>query len=391
MPKTIYADNAATTPVSDRALAAMLPHFQERYGNPSAIHDQGRDAHSAVEIARKKVARALNANINEIYFTSGGTESDNWAIMGALELKAKKGGHIVATEMEHNAVLRTLARLEKKGHEVTLLKPDHYGQVTPEQLREAMRDDTVLVSVMHANNVVGTILPIKELAGAAHEGGALFHTDAVQSVPSIPVDARDLGVDLLSLSSHKFPGPKGAGALFVRYGVNLPTFISGGGQEKGYRSGTENVPGIVGMAAALEETVEGLEENQKRLSALRDRLIGGVLEIPGSHLTGDPEKRLPGLASFIFEGVKESVFIVNRLNEEGIWASSGSACNSGSKEAPHVLVAMGLGYESTRSALRLSLSSWNTDKDVDAILNILPSAINDLRSNRRTIYGLPVG
>ncbi|MDR2340405.1 MAG: cysteine desulfurase [Deltaproteobacteria bacterium] len=391
MKNIVYADNAATTPLSDHALSSMLPFFQERYGNPSAVHELGRDAHSEVEIARRAVGAAIGANINEIYFNSGGTESDNQAIVGACEHKAAKGGHIVSTEVEHAAVINTLRHLESKGHEVTLLKPDKHGSVGPEGLRAAMRPDTVLVSIMHANNVVGTILPIAELCKVAHEGGALFHTDAVQSVPSIPVNVRELKVDLLSISSHKFHGPKGAGALFVRYGTNLPPLIFGGGQEKGYRSGTENVPGIVGMAAALTEAKGKMGENSKRLAAWRDRIIEATLRIRGSALTGDPVKRLPGLASFVFEGVRESVLIVNRLSDLGICVSSGSACSASSQEAPHVLSAMGVEPALARASLRVSLSAQNTEADVEAIIEALPKVIDSLRADRNTLYGLPMG
>ncbi|MDR1149922.1 MAG: cysteine desulfurase [Spirochaetaceae bacterium] len=382
MKEIIYADNSATTVVSEKSLAAMLPCFRDNYGNPSAIYAYGQDAKKLLEDSRRTVAKAIGALNNEIYFTSGGTESDNWAIISACELKNKTGGHIISTAIEHNAVLRTLEKLKGKGYEITLLKPDKNGQITPEQLENAIRKDTVLVSVMMANNVVGTILPIKDLCETAHKHRIVFHTDAVQAAAHIPIDVRSLGVDLLSMSAHKFHGPKGVGALFVKLALKPAAYITGGGQEKGYRSGTENVPGIVGMAAAIEEGVENLQNNTRHLTVLRDKLIEHTLKIPGTCLTGDPDKRLPGHASFVFDGGKNGVHLINMLNEADIYASSGSACSASSTEAPHVLTAMGYDPKIAQSALRISLSHYNTEKEIDTINKKLPLLVAELRQRK---------
>jgi cysteine desulfurase len=386
MTKRIYVDNSATTAVSERALAAMLPFFRENYGNPSAIYSYGQEAKKALEDSRRIVAKSIGALNNEIYFTSGGTESDNWAIHGVCGLKNKTGKHIISTAIEHNAVLRTLEKAREQGYEVTLLKPDKNGQISAAQLESAIRKDTILISVMMANNVVGTVLPIKELCEAAHRHGVIFHTDAVQAAAHIPVKVRDLGVDLLSISAHKFHGPKGAGVMFAKIPLVPAPYITGGGQEKGQRSGTENVPGIIGMAAAIEEGTENLRTNAQRITALRDRLIENTLKIPGAYLTGDPVNRLPGHASFVFEGIEQSAYIINMLNEEGICASSGSACSASSTEAPHVLGAMGYDDVISRSALRLSLSRYNTKEEIDAINNKLPLIIADLRGRKAERY-----
>jgi cysteine desulfurase len=380
MEKIIYADNAATTAVSEKVLSAMLPYFCENYGNPSSIHSIGQNAQKALENSRRTVASAIGAYNNEIYFTSGGTESDNWAIHAVCELKRDKGRHIISTAIEHNAVLKTLEKLQKHGFEITLLKPDEYGQITAEQLKQNIRNDTILVTIMTANNVVGTILPIKELCDVAHESGILFHTDAVQAVSHIPINVRNLGVDLLSMSAHKFHGPKGVGALFSKLSLLPPPYLTGGGQEKGSRSGTENVPGIVGMAAAIKDGTEKLQENTGKIKAARDKLIENILKIPGAYLTGDTVNRLPGLASFIFEGVGQSAFIINKLNESGICASSGSACSASSKDAPHVLVAMGYDEKLSHGTLRISLSEYNTEEEIDTIIGRLPVIIAELRS-----------
>jgi cysteine desulfurase len=335
-----------------------------------------------LEDSRRTVAKSIGALNNEIYFTSGGTESDNWAIHSVCELKNKSGKHIIAGATEHNAVLRTLEKLEKQGYDITLLRPDKSGQISPEKLEEAIRNDTILVSIMMANNVVGTALPIKELCGTAHKHGIIFHTDAVQAVAHIPINVRNLGVDLLSMSAHKFHGPKGVGALFARVTLKPAAYITGGGQEKGYRSGTENIAGIVGMAAAIKEGVENLQENTKYLTSLRDKLIEYTLKIPGAYLTGDSENRLPGHASFVFEGIDQSVYIINALNEDGICASSGSACSASSKEAPHVLSAMGYEDKISHSALRISLSHYNTEKEIDIINEKLPLIISKVRHRK---------
>ncbi|MDR2785880.1 MAG: cysteine desulfurase [Treponema sp.] len=382
MDKRIYVDNSATTAVSERALSAMLPCFRENYGNPSAIYSYGQEAKKTLEDSRRITAKSIGALNNEIYFTSGGTESDNWAIHSVCRLKNKTGKHIISTAIEHNAVLRTLERMREQGYEVTLLKPDKNGQISAGQLEDAIRKDTILISIMTANNVVGTVLPVKELCETAHRHGVIFHTDAVQAAAHIPVNVRDLGVDLLSMSAHKFHGPKGAGAMFAKIPLVPTPYITGGGQEKGQRSGTENVPGIAGMAAAIEEGTENLQINTRRITALRDRLIENTLKIPGAYLTGDPVNRLPGHASFVFEGIEQSVYLINMLNEGGICASSGSACSASSTEAPHVLGAMGYDDEISRSALRISLSHYNTEQEVDIINGRLPVIITELRGRK---------
>lgn len=379
MVERIYVDNSATTAVSEKALAAMMPCFRENFGNPSSIYSYGQEAKNTLENSRKIVAKAIGALNNEIFFTSGGTESDNWAIHGACALKKQQGRHIISSAIEHNAVLRTLEQLQKQGYEVTLLKPDNYGQIDVEQLKKAIRPDTLLVSIMTANNVVGTLLPIKELCAVAHEHGALFHTDAVQAVGHIPLNVRDLGVDLLSLSAHKFHGPKGVGALFVKIPLNLPPYLTGGGQEKGRRSGTENVAGIVGMAAALEDMTRNLFNDAQKITLLRDTLIDAILKIPGAYLTGDPTQRLPGLASFVFDHIDEGVFLINKLNEAGICASSGSACSASAVEAPHVLTAMDYNEKIAHSALRISLSTLNNEKEIEYMVTKIPNVIAELR------------
>ena len=380
MEKIIYVDNAATTAVSEKALAAMLPCFREHYGNPSSIHCQGQAAQSALENARRTAAAAIGAYNNEIFFTSGGTESDNWAIHSIAELKQERGRHIISTAIEHNAVLKTLAKLQKRGFEITLLPPDKYGQITADQLAKNIRADTILVSIMTANNVVGTILPIKELCETAHKNGVIFHTDAVQAVSHIPINVRTLGVDLLSMSAHKFHGPKGTGALFSKLSLLPPPYLTGGGQEKGFRSGTENVPGIVGLAAALKDGTDNLSQNTAKVTSMRDKLIENVLKIPGAFLTGDPVRRLPGHASFIFEGIEQAVFIINKLNEHGICASSGSACSASSKEASHVLTAMGYDKHISHGTLRITLCEYNTQEEIDIIIQRLPAIIAEIRS-----------
>jgi cysteine desulfurase len=379
MEKIIYVDNSATTAVSEKALSAMLPYFREHYGNPSSIHSRGQEAQKALENSRRMVASAIGAYNNEIFFTSCGTESDNWAIHSACELKRDKGRHIISTAIEHNAVLKTLEKLQKRGFVITLLEPDKYGQITAEQLKQNIRNDTILVSIMTANNVVGTILPIKELCDAARKNGIIFHTDAVQAVSHIPINVRALGVDLLSMSAHKFHGPKGVGALFSKLPLLPPPYLTGGGQEKGYRSGTENVPGIVGMAAAIKERTENLPENTEKITLNRNKLIENVLKIPGAYLTGDPANRLPGLASFIFEGIEQTAFIINKLNGYGICASSGSACSASSKEASHVLAAMGYDESISHGTLRISLSEYNTEEEIDTIIEKLPVIIAEIR------------
>jgi len=378
MQRIVYADNAGTTALSKTALEAMMPYLTEFYGNPSSIYSLGRKSKSAIENARQKIAAAIGAKAEEIYFTGGGSEADNWAIRSVVEKMSNKGRHIISTAIEHHAVLHTLKALEKQGCEVTYLPVDSYGQISLDDLRKAIRDDTILITIMMANNEIGTILPIAEVAKIAKERGVLVHTDAVQAVGHIPVDVNELGVDMLSMAAHKFKGPKGVGALYIRKGLILPSFIAGGGQEKGRRAGTENVAGIVGMAAALEEAVAHMDENIKKVTAMRDRLIENLLKIPYSRLTGDPVNRLPGTASFVFECI-EGESLVLSLDAKGICASSGSACSSASLDPSHVLLAIGLPHEVAHGSLRLTLNEDNTEEDVDYIIAEVPPIIARLR------------
>ena len=375
----VYADNAATTAMSRAAVEAMTPAMHQLYGNPSSLHQKGREANYALMGAREAVARCLNASAREIYFTGCGTEADNWAITEAARLGAEQGKrHIISDTIEHHAVLHTLKRLEQEGFQVTLLDVHENGLVTPEQVREALRPDTCLVTVMYANNEIGTVQPVSEIGAVCREAGVLFHTDAVQAAGHLPIDVRRQNMDLLSLSAHKFHGPKGVGVLYARRGVALTNLIEGGAQERGKRAGTENLPGIMGMAAALEESCAHLTENAATVSALRDRLIAGLSEIPHSVLNGDPAKRLPGNVNFCFEGIEgESLLLL--LDDKGIAASSGSACTSGSLDPSHVLLAIGLPHEVAHGSLRISFGDYNTMEDVDYILEVLPQIIERLR------------
>ncbi len=377
----IYADHAATTAVTDTALKAMLPHFTTAYGNPSSLYRFAQEGKSDLEEARAQVAACLNAKAEEIYFTSGGTEADNWALRGVAELMALKGkaaGHIITSAIEHHAVLHTAQYLEKQGYAVTYLPVDGDGLVDPAAVEEAIRPDTILISIMAANNEIGTVQPIAEIGAIARAHQVLFHTDAVQAVGHIPVDVEAWNVDLLSLSGHKFGGPKGIGALYMKKPLRLPALIQGGGQEKGRRSGTENVPGAVGMAAALKEAVERMPEESARLAALRDRLIAGLEGLPYARLTGHREKRLPGTASFVFEGVEGEALLLH-LDAKGICASSGSACSSASLDPSHVLLAIGLPHAIAHGSLRLSLGADNTEADVDVMLSEIPAVVAYLR------------
>lgn len=378
MSKPVYADNAATTFLSKHALDAMLPYLTEQPGNASTVYSYGRIAKRAVEQARGKVAAAIGAKPEEIYFTAGGTEADNWAIKSVVELKKKKGTHIISSAIEHHAVQHTLQYLEKQGCQVTYLAVDAGGNISLDDLRAAIRDDTILITIMMANNEIGTIAPVAEIGKIAREAGVLFHTDAVQAVGHIPVNVAEMNIDLLSLSGHKFGGPKGIGALYMKKGLRLPTLLHGGGQERGIRSGTENVPGIVGLGAAIEEASAHLEENMKRLTAMRDRLVDGLLKVPYARLTGDPVNRLPGIASFVFECI-EGESMVLLLDQNGICASSGSACSSGSLDPSHVLLAIGLPHEIAHGSLRLSLGEDSTEEDIDIILEKVPPIISRLR------------
>lgn len=378
MNQMVYADNAATTALSRAAFEAMLPYLTTEYGNPSSGYSFGRNAKRAIQDAREKVASAIGALPEEIYFTSGGTEADNWAIKSAVKNGQNNGKHIISTAIEHHAVLHTLDSLKVHGYEITRLGVDMYGQISLEKLRSFIKNGTSLISIMAANNEIGTILPIAEIGALAKEYGIIFHTDAVQAVGHIPINVGAMNIDMLSLAGHKFRGPKGIGALYVKKGLNLPAMIHGGGQEHNLRSGTENVAGIVGLGAALEEAASNMKENIKKVSALRDRLINGVIKIPHIRLTGDPANRLPGIASFAVEGV-EGESMVMMLDQNGICASSGSACSSGSQEASHVLLATGLSSQLAHSSLRFSLNEDNSEKDVDYILEKLPAIISRLR------------
>ena len=376
----VYADNAATTAMSETALEAMLPCLREEYANPSSLHTPGQRAAEKLTEAREIFARHLGASPAEITFTSGGSESDNQALRSGAMLGLRKGKkHIISTKFEHHAVLHTLQALEKEGFAVTLLDIPPDGVVTAEQVREAIRPDTALVSVMFANNEIGTIQPIAQIAAVCREAGVLFHTDAVQAAGHLPIDVKELGVDMLSLSAHKFHGPKGVGVLYARRGVALTTVIYGGAQERGRRAGTENLPGIVGAAAAFEEACARMEENAQKMTALRDRLIRGLTAIPHTVLNGDAVRRLPGNVNVCFEGIEgESLLLM--LDAKGIAASSGSACTSGSLDPSHVLLALGRPHEVAHGSLRLSLSHYNTDADVDHILSVVPGVVEYLRN-----------
>ena len=377
---TIYTDNAATTKMSGTALAAMLPCLQDNYGNPSSLHSVGQRAAEALQGARETVARCLGCDPKEIIFTSGGSEADNQAIISAARWGALKGKkHIISTAFEHHAVLHTLKKLEKEGFEVELLPVGTTGTITPEQVAAAIRPDTALVTIMYANNEIGSILPIDEIGAMCREKGVIFHTDAVQAAGHLHIDVKAQNIDMLSLSGHKFHGPKGSGVLYARKGIPLVNIIEGGAQERGKRAGTENLPAIVGMAAALQEACDHIDENAAKVSALRDKLISGLSKIPHSALNGDPVHRLPGNVNFCFEGIEgESLLLL--LDAKGICASSGSACTSGSLDPSHVLLAIGRPHEVAHGSLRLSLCEWNTEEEVDIILREVPRVVEYLRN-----------
>ena len=376
----IYADNAATTAVSEEVLTAMLPYFREGYGNASSIYKLGRDAQKAVETAREKVAKALGAEPREIYFTSCGSESDNWAIKGTAELMAKKGKkHVITSVFEHHAVLHTCEYLEKHGFEVTYIPVNDKGLLDPEDIRKAIREDTALVTIMYANNEIGTIQPIDEIAAICHEKGVLFHTDAVQAVGHIDIDVHKQGIDMLSLSGHKIHAQKGIGALYVRKGIALPNNVHGGGQERGKRAGTENVPAIVGLGVAIEAATRDIAGKNAVITPRRNRLIDGILKLPYTRLNGDRDKRLPGNLNISIEGIEgESLLLLLDMN--GICASSGSACTSGSLDPSHVLLSIGLEHAVAHGSLRLSIEENVTDEDVDYILEVIPKVVDRLRS-----------
>ena len=375
----VYADNAATTAVSKTALDAMLPALGELYGNPSSLHQKGREANLALIAARETVAKCLNAQPREIYFTGCGTESDNWAITEGARLGAAVGKrHIISDAIEHHAVLHTLTKLEKEGFEVTYLPVHENGLVRLEELAAAIRPDTCLVTIMYANNEIGTLQPIREIGALCRERGILFHTDAVQAVGHVSVDVVRDNIDMLSLSGHKFHAPKGVGAMYCRRGIKLKNFIEGGAQERGLRGGTEAIPGILAMAAALKESCEHLEENAEKVTAMRDKLIEGLSRIPCSRCNGDPDHKVPGIVSFCFEGI-EGESLLLRLDMAGICASSGSACTSGSLDPSHVLLALGMPHEIAHGSLRLSLCEYNTMEEVDYILEQVPRVVRELR------------
>lgn len=375
----VYADNAATTAVSKTALDAMLPALGELYGNPSSLHQKGREANLALIAARETVAKCLNAQPREIYFTGCGTESDNWAITEGARLGAAAGKrHIISDAIEHHAVLHTLTKLEKEGFEVTYLPVHENGLVRLEELAAAIRPDTCLVTIMYANNEIGTLQPIREIGALCRERGILFHTDAVQAVGHVSVDVVRDNIDMLSLSGHKFHAPKGVGAMYCRKGIKLKNFIEGGAQERGLRGGTEAIPGILAMAAALKESCEHLEENAEKVTAMRDKLIEGLSRIPCSRCNGDPDHKVPGIVSFCFEGI-EGESLLLRLDMAGICASSGSACTSGSLDPSHVLLALGMPHEIAHGSLRLSLCEYNTMEEVDYILEQVPRVVRELR------------
>lgn len=371
-------DNAATTPVSPAVLEKMLPYFSECYGNANSIHSTGLDARKALNAARKKVAAALNCNPEEVYFTSGGSESDNWALKGVAFANRKKGNHIITSAIEHHAILHTCEWLEKQGFEITYVPVDADGLVNPADVEAAITDKTILISIMAANNEIGTIEPIEEIAKIAHAHHVLFHTDAVQAIGAIPVDVRAIGCDLLSLSGHKFHGPKGVGALYIKQGTRIDNLIHGGAQERGRRASTENVAGIVGMAEAIELATANIPEKAARISALRDQLIDGLTALPYVRLNGHRTKRLPGNVNVSVRFI-EGESLLLRLDLAGVAASSGSACTSGSLDPSHVLLAIGLPHEIAHGSLRLSLSDTTTQEEVDYVLSVLPGIIEYLR------------
>ena len=376
----VYADNAATTKISSAALQAMLPVFETYYGNPSSLHSVGQEAKELLENARERLANCLGCEPREIYFTSGGSEADNQAILSAARLGQKKGKmHIISTAFEHHAVLHVLNKLEKEGFTVTYLDVRENHNITARQVRDAIREDTCLVTVMYANNEIGSVLPIGEIGAICREAGVPFHTDAVQAIGHLAVDVKKDNIDMLSLSGHKFHGPKGVGALYCRRGLALTNLIDGGAQERGKRAGTENLPAICGMVTALEEALAHLEENTKKVTALRDKLIAGLSEIPHAALNGDAVNRLPGNVSFCFEGIEgESLLLL--LDMKGVQASSGSACTSGSLDPSHVLLAIGRVHDVAHGSLRLSLSEYNTEEEIDHILAVVPQVVEYLRS-----------
>ena len=376
----VYADNAATTKMSATAVSAMTSYFDTVYANPSSLHSAGQEAKEALENARARLAAILGCEPREVYFTSGGSEADNQAIVSAARIGARKGKkHIISTAFEHHAVLHTLNKLEKEGFEITLLDVTHNHNITAQQVRDAIRPDTCLVTTMYANNEIGSVLPISEIGAVCKEAGVPFHTDAVQAVGHLAIDVKAQNIDMLSLSGHKFHGPKGVGALYCRRGLMLTNIIEGGAQERGKRAGTENLPAIMGMVAALEESIANLEENTKKVTAMRDKLIAGLSRIPHCALNGDSVNRLPGNVSFCFEGIEGEALLL-LLDMKGVAASSGSACTSGSLDPSHVLLAIGRVHDVAHGSLRLSLCEYNTEEEVDHILKVVPEVVQLLRN-----------
>ena len=376
----VYADNAATTKMSAAAIAAMVDYYENIYATPSSLHTPGQEAKEALEAARAKVANCLGCEPREILFTSGGSEADNQAIRSAATYGARKGKkHIISTAFEHHAVLHTLQKLEKEGYEVTYLDVRQGHTVTAQQVKDAIREDTCLVTCMYANNEIGSVLPIAEIGAICKEAGVPFHTDAVQAAGHLHINVKEQNIDMLSLSAHKFHGPKGVGALYVRRGFPLVNLIDGGAQERGKRAGTENIPGICGMAAALEEACAHIDENAAKVSALRDKLIAELSKIPHCALNGDPVNRLPGNVSFCFEGIEGEALLL-LLDAQGVYASSGSACTSGSLDPSHVLLAIGRVHDVAHGSLRLSLSEYNTEEEINHILAVVPQVVQTLRN-----------
>ena len=387
----VYADNAATTAMSQVAIDAMLPYFNKIYGNPSSLHSIGQEAKEALENARETVAGCLGCEPREVYFTSGGSEADNQAILSAARMGERKGKkHIITTAFEHHAVLHTLAKLEKEGFEVTYLDVSAGHNITAQQVADAIREDTCLVTVMYANNEIGSVLPIADIGTVCKEKKVLFHTDAVQAVGHIHINVKEQNIDMLSLSGHKFHGPKGVGALYCRRGIALTNVIEGGAQERGKRGGTENIAGVSGMAAAMADACDHIDENMPRVAAMRDRLIEGLSKIPHSALNGDAVNRLPGNVNFCFEGIEgESLLLL--LDMKGVAASSGSACTSGSLDPSHVLLAIGRVHDVAHGSLRLSLCEYNTEEEVDHILKVVPEVVQYLRNMSPVWRDLQVG
>ncbi|NLC42646.1 MAG: cysteine desulfurase NifS [Clostridiales bacterium] len=379
MEQKIYLDHAATTYTKPEVLEEMLPYFTEKYGNPSSVHSFGRESRKALDLARDRVAKAINCDSSDIYFTGSGTESDNWAIKGVALANKKKGNHIITSSIEHHAVMHTCNQLEREGFIVTYLPVDKYGLVDPELVREAITDKTILITIMTANNEIGTIQPIKEIGAIAKEKKVLFHTDAVQAIGSIAVDVKEMNVDLLSLSAHKFYGPKGVGALYMRKGVKTQQMIHGGAQERNRRGGTENLPAIVGMGKAIELAVTDMPIRNARIQSLRDRLIDGIIpSVANTILNGHPTKRLPGNVNFSIEFIEGEALLLS-LDLKGIAGSSGSACTSGSLDPSHVLLGIGLSHEIAHGSLRLTLGDQNTEEEVDYVLEVLPQVVQRLR------------